>query len=82
MQSVEPLRQTDPEMAEWVSSWQQTFERSYDFSKDDEKAAFEEALQTMGKFIASSNKDSTVSLNLSSDGVTALITQTSPKSKE
>jgi hypothetical protein len=80
--SVEPLRETNPEAAEFIENWQKFFERDYDLSEIDEKSSFVEALQTLANFVADENKNATINLSLSSDGVISFVTQTSPKTKE
>lgn len=76
--TVEPLKQNDPNAAKFLEEWQNQFEKSYDFSKKDDQVVFVEAINEIAKHIATRNKTATLELSISQHGVVAVVSQTAP----
>ncbi len=76
MSDLTILDQNNPAVAEFVESWRNMFEKSYDFSKTEDQATFYEGVMQMAKHVATTNATATLKTNVSSQAVSEIVIAT------
>lgn len=79
MADTELLKQTRPDVAEFVERWKERYASHYDFEDDAQQARFYEGILEIARHIAQASTNATLNVEVSTEGVSGVRITSVPK---
>jgi hypothetical protein len=78
MSDLDILKQTNPDLGEYLECWRTHHQRLYDLTQITEQSNFHEAILDIARHMAKVSQNGNLSLQVSNNGVTGLVITVTP----
>ena len=78
MNDLEVLKQSNPELAEYLELWRSRHQKNFNFTEMEQQSEFHEAVLDMARHMAETSESGSLTLEVSNSGAAGLIIRVTP----